>query len=69
MAQCRGTTRKGDRCRRDANPGSSFCGIHQDQEARARAPRGETEWDWSAIARAALGFGVVAAILLLRIRR
>lgn len=69
MTQCRGTTKKGDRCKRDASPGSAFCGIHQDQEVRARERAGETEWDWDAIMSAALGFALIGAILFFRIRR
>ena len=36
MAQCQGTTKTGDQCKRDARDGSSFCSVHQDQEIRAR---------------------------------
>lgn len=69
MTQCRGTTKKGDRCKREARAGSEFCAIHQDQEVRARqAPSGE-EWDRDAIMKAAIGFGLVAAIFLFRFRR
>lgn len=69
MTQCRGTTKKGDRCKRDASEGSAFCAIHQDQEVRARKPPGEQEWDKDAIIKAAIGFGLVAAIFLFRFRR
>ena len=68
MAQCRGKTKKGDRCKRDAADGASFCTIHQDQEIRPRStPKGE--WDRDAIMKAALGFAVLGAIALFRFRR
>jgi hypothetical protein len=68
VAQCQGKTKKGDRCRRDARQGTSFCAIHQDQEVRARTERA-AEWDTEAIMTAALGFALVGAILLFRLRR
>lgn len=68
MTQCRGTTKKGDRCKRDAPEGAAFCAIHLDQEIRA--PRqGTEEWDKDAIVKAAIGLGLVAAIFLFRFRR
>ena len=69
MTQCRGTTKKGDRCRRDAQEGSGFCAIHQDQEVRERRERGTEEWDTESVVKAAIGLGLVAAIFLLRFRR
>ena len=49
MAQCRGQTKKGAQCKREAQDGSAFCNIHMDQEVRARAePRCE-DWDKEAI--------------------
>lgn len=68
MKQCRGTTKRGDRCKREAREGSDFCAIHLDQEIRQPSPRTE-EWDKEAIVKAALGFGLVAAIFLFRFRR
>ena len=68
MGQCEGKTKKGHRCKREAGDDASFCSIHQDQEVRARkAPT--NEWDTDAIMKAALGFAVVGAIFLFRIRR
>ena len=68
MAQCKGKTKKGDRCKRDAKDKASFCTIHQDQEVRARRePSGE--WDQDAIMKAALGFALIGAIFLFRFRR
>ena len=69
MTQCRGTTKKGDRCKRDASDGSAFCAIHQDQEVRPRAEAVAAEWDRDALMKAAIGFGLVAAIFLFRFRR
>lgn len=76
MTQCAGTTLRGERCKREAREGSSYCSIHFEQpprpaaepEARAEAtsqfPR---DADW--MMKAALGFAVVAAIVLFRGRR
>ena len=68
MSQCEGTTKKGERCKRDARSGSPFCTIHQDQEIRPRPPRSEV-WDTDSLLKAAVGFGLVAAIFLYRFRR
>ncbi|MDX1645646.1 MAG: DUF5763 domain-containing protein [Longimicrobiales bacterium] len=68
MAQCQGTTRKGERCKREARPDSAFCSIHQDQEIRS--PKTEpTEWDTDAIVKTAIGFALVGVILLFRFRK
>ena len=69
MAQCEGTTKKGDRCKREAPEGSPYCAIHQDQAVRARRARVEQEWDTDALMKAAIGVGLVAAIFLFRFRR
>jgi hypothetical protein len=69
VTQCGGTTKKGDRCKRDAREGSPFCAIHQDQEVRERAQHATEEWDKDALIKAAIGFGLVAAIFLFRFRR
>lgn len=77
MAQCQGTTKKGERCKREAMEASAFCVIHQDQEIRPRTPRPERsvgaapagEWDQEAILKAALGVAVVALVFLFRFRR
>ena len=74
MGQCAGRTQKGEQCRREAREGSSFCSIHQEQASRPRAEpvtagattAPSTEPDWL---KAALGFGILAAIVLFRIRR
>lgn len=68
MTQCRGKTKKGDRCKRDAREGSDFCSIHQEQEIRPRDGDG-SEWDQEAIITAAIGLGVVAALFFFRLRR
>lgn len=68
MAQCRGKTKKGNRCKREAREGSPFCAIHQDQEIRPRQEH-TGEWDTDAIVKAAIGIGLVAVIFLFRFRR
>ncbi len=68
MAQCKGKTKKGDRCKRDAGDAAGFCTIHQDQEIRERSVR-TGEWDADAIMKAVIGFAVVGVIILLRFRR
>ena len=70
MAQCKGTTRKGERCKRDASEGSAYCTIHLDQEVRppSGAKRSE-EWDRDSLVKAALGFAVVGAIIFFGFRR
>jgi hypothetical protein len=74
VIQCQGTTKKGERCKRDAREGSAFCAIHMHQEASAARegrPSAEktAEWDRDALIKAAVGFGLVAAIFLFRFRR
>ena len=76
MTQCAGTTLKGERCKREAREGSSYCSIHFEQPPRpveepkaeaaaaSQSPRAD---DW--MMTAALGFAVLAAIVLLRGRR
>lgn len=68
MAQCGGKTKKGERCKRDAAGGAEFCTIHQDQAIRPRTER-TGEWDKDAIMKAAVGFALVGAIFLFRMRR
>ena len=69
MTQCDGKTKKGDRCKRESRAGSAYCAIHQDQEIRERSPRVEQVWDNDSLMKAAVGFGLVAAVLLFRFRR
>ena len=70
MAQCRGVTKKGDRCKRDAKEGAEFCAIHLDQEVRKReTPPSKEEWDRDDILKAALGFAVLGAIFFFRFRK
>lgn len=74
MAQCQGTTRKGERCKRDAGEGSAFCSIHVDQEVRprnggAQASPAPQEWDRDALVKTAIGFGLLGAILFFGLRR
>ena len=76
MTQCAGTTLKGERCRREASEGSSYCSIHFEQPPRpAEEPKAEAAAagpgpradDW--MTTAALGLTVLAAIMLFRGRR
>ena len=69
MAQCDGKTKKGDRCKREARTGSAYCAIHQDQEIRARSVPADVVWDNDPLVKAAVGFGLVAAIFLFRFRK
>lgn len=69
MAQCQGTTRKGERCRRDAKEGGAYCAIHLDQAVRAPRAKELEVWDREAIMAAALGLALLGAIALFRIRR
>ena len=68
MAQCSGSTKKGDRCKRDARGESPFCAIHQDQEIRARKPSERGEWDNDAIITAMIGFAIIGLFFLMRRR-
>ena len=68
VAQCQGKTKKGERCKRDAPGNKAFCVIHLDQEVRP--PREKSgEWDTDAIFKAAVGFALVGAVFLFRLRR
>ena len=69
MAQCQGRTRKGERCKRDAQEGGAYCAIHLDQAVRAPLAEELVVWDREAITAAALGFALLGAIVLFRIRR
>jgi hypothetical protein len=72
VAQCQGTTRKGERCKRDAGEGARFCSIHGDQEIRPRGASSSSaseEWDRDAVMKATIGFALVGAILFFGLRR
>ena len=68
MAQCSGSTKKGDRCKRDAQGESPFCAIHQDQEVRPRESSDRGEWDNDAIMKAVIGFAIIGLFFMLRRR-
>jgi len=68
VAQCSGNTKKGDRCKRDAQGESQFCAIHQDQEIRAREPNERGEWDNDAIIKAVIGFAIIGLFFMMRRR-
>jgi hypothetical protein len=42
MARCEGTTRDGDRCKRDASPDSRFCYVHDPEREKGEGNGGET---------------------------
>ena len=75
MSQCAGRTQKGDRCKREAREGTTYCSIHQEQEARPRSgPESQAasstlsqDPDW--LLKAALGVAAIVVIVLFRIRR
>jgi hypothetical protein len=69
MAQCEGTTRSGDRCKLDAQPGSPFCHLHQEQEGEAPSGNepGESTLEWEDVAPLLLA-GVLAAGMILFLR-
>ena len=68
MTQCSGSTKKGDRCKRDAGGGSPFCAIHQEQEIRPRTPSERGEWDKDAIVKAVIGFAIIGLFFMMRRR-
>ena len=68
MAQCQGTTRKGERCMREAHRDGAYCVIHLDQAVRPPRAREVVEWDRKAVAAAALGVALVSAVVFFRIR-
>jgi hypothetical protein len=69
MTQCQGTTRKGERCKRDVQGGGAYCAIHLDQAVRPPRAQEVVVWDRDAIMAAALGLALLGAIALFRIRR
>ncbi len=72
MAQCQGTTRKGERCRREARAGSAYCAIHLDQEIlgppRAEETREATSPDRDTMLLAVAGLALAGLLYLLRRR-
>jgi len=61
MAQCRGTTQKGDRCRREAGEGSHYCSYHEPAEEETRRPGWND--DLTDSAKTVLGLAVAAIIV------
>ncbi|MCJ7627666.1 MAG: hypothetical protein MUO50_04665 [Longimicrobiales bacterium] len=41
MARCDGTTRSGDQCKRDAQPDSKFCYVHDPEKEQADGGDGD----------------------------
>ena len=77
MARCKGITTRGTRCRNEALEGLEYCYVHRDQdreEARARrngakAEKGAPDMDFNELARTALGFALVGAVVLWAVMR
>ena len=75
MNQCAGITLKGERCKREAREGSSYCSIHFEAPPRpspepaAASSATEAPHDAEWMMKAALGLALVAAIVLFRFRR
>jgi len=70
MAQCRGTTKAGARCKRDAVEGLEFCPMHEDQDATTSEPGCaardcERRDDLLVIGALAVGFLVLRRLLRL----
>ena len=73
MAQCRGKTQKGERCKREAVAGAAYCSMHapgtssanEEAEAGSEVNGDELSDGW----KVALGFAVFGAIVLLALKR
>ncbi len=67
MASCRGTTKKGAQCRRNALEGSDYCALHITQDPNAPSGREaieELEGRLSEAAKTVLGIAIAAGIVL-----
>ncbi len=67
MASCRGTTKKGARCKRKALEGSDYCVLHITQDPNAPSGREaieELEGRLSEAAKTVLGIAIAAGIVL-----
>ena len=62
MGQCRATTKKGDRCRREAKEMSRNCSMHEPAEEEVEA---KSAWDddMSDSAKTFLGLAVAAIVV------
>jgi len=63
VAQCKGTTKAGNQCRRSARDGSEYCAIHTettDGPERQRQP--EAPFDLSETGKVILGLVMIGAI-------
>ena len=63
MAQCKGTTRAGARCKRSSRDGSDYCAIHT-AEPSARSPQGNADagLEMGDTAKTILGLVLIGAI-------
>jgi hypothetical protein len=78
MAQCAGTTLKGERCKREAREGSAYCAIHFEKDSRAGFEEhvhpesggpAAAVWTCDDTVKALLGIGIILAIAVFRFRR
>jgi hypothetical protein len=62
MSQCRGKTKKGDRCRREASESSRYCSTHQPVTGE---PKSGSSWDddLSDSAKTVLGLAIAAIVV------
>lgn len=61
MAQCKGTTKAGNQCRRQARDDSEYCSIHT-AETSNQERRPDVEFDLSETGKVILGLVMIGAI-------
>jgi hypothetical protein len=69
MARCHGTTRSGDRCKREAQPDSEYCHLHATETAEESSARGDPTVDsqpaeWEAYVPLFFGLAVAGLLVL-----
>jgi hypothetical protein len=62
MGQCRGKTKKGDRCRREASENSRYCSTHKPVKDET-ASRASWDDDLSDSAKTVLGLAIAAVVV------
>lgn len=68
MAQCKGKTKSGDRCKLDAQPGSDFCHLHGQEGAQASpedAEAAECAVDWEDLKPIVVAGAMLAGMFIL----
>lgn len=65
MAQCKGTTKAGSRCKRQAREGSEFCSIHVSTEPRERPQGGKATWELNDTLKVMVGIALFGALAYL----